>query len=200
MNNTARIGGPRALAERPDMVPRRLAILWLAAWMGMCILIQLFTVVGFDTTASLAAAPPACYTSAVRLAGQPLIHELLGYQAAENSRSMLDLWGWLQLGLAAGLFLLLLLFSSAGKLHLGIALALLADAGLLCGALIPKLDDFERQLAVTPPSQSLAFLMERSRLANVAFTVSQSVTLILCLALLVLLLRRGHAARARAVL
>lgn len=200
MNNTVRIGGTRGIHEGTDSLVRRVAALWVAAWMGMCILIQIFTLVGFDATANLAAAPPSCYSNAVKLAGQPVIQELLRYHAAEVGRSMLDLWGWLQSGLAAALFLLLLLFSSAGKFPLGISLALLADAALVSGVLIPKMDDFDRQLAVTPPSQSLAFLVERSHLAGVAFVISQCVTLLLCLILLVLLLRRSHGSRGGVVL
>ncbi len=199
MNNTARIGGRQGKLEGADRLARRVAVLWVAAWIGMCLLIQVFTLVGFDSTQSLAAAPPACYTHAVKLAGQPLIHELARYQAAEASRSMLELWGWLQLALAAGLFVLLLLFTSAGKFQLGVSLALLADAALVGGVLIPQMDGFERQLAVTPASQSLAFLIERSRMASVAFVVSQSVTLLLSLLLLVLLFRRGRAARGDAL-
>ena len=195
MSNAARIGGRHENYEGTDGLVRRFAALWVAAWMGMTVLIQLLTLVAFDSAGSLATAPPACYTSAVKLAGQPLIHELLRYQVAAASRSMLDLWGWLQLGLASGLFLLLVLFSSAGRLQLGISLALLADALLLGLGLIPKMDDFDRQLALKPASQSLEFLTQRSHLANVAFVVSQTVTLLLCLVLLGLLLSRRHGSR-----
>lgn len=195
MNNAARSGGKRRIYEGTDRLARRFAVVWVAAWMGMTVLIQLLTLVAFDSTESLTAAPPACYTSAVKLAGQPLIQELLRYQVAAASRSMLDLWGWLQLGLAAGLFVLLVLFSSAGRLQLGISLALLADALLLGLGLIPKMDDYDRQMALTPASQSMAFLTQRAHLANVAFVVSQSVTLLLCLILLGMLFGRRHGSR-----
>jgi hypothetical protein len=195
MNNAARIGGGRRSYAGTDWLVRRFAAVWVAAWMGMTVLIQLLTLVAFDSPESLTAAPPACYTNAVKLAGQPLIHELLRYQVVAASRSMLNLWGWLQLGLAAALFLLLVLFSSAGRLRLGLSLALLADALLLGLGLIPKMDDYDRQLALTPVSQSLEFLTQRSHLANVAFVVSQSVTLLLGLMLLWLLLSRRHGSR-----
>jgi hypothetical protein len=200
MNNAARIGGKRRIYEDTDSLVRRFAALWVAAWVGMTVLIQLLTLVAFDSTESLTLAPPACYTSAVKLAGQPLIQELLRYQVAAASRSMLDLWGWLQLGLAAGLFLFLVLFSTAGRFQLGLALALLADALLLGLGLIPQMDNYDRQLALTPASQSLAFLTQRSHLANVAFVVSQSVTLLLCLLLLWSLLGRRRGSRGAEVL
>jgi hypothetical protein len=200
MNNAARIGGRREIYDGTDSLVRRFAALWVAAWIGMTVLIQLLTLVSFDSAQTLTSAPTASYTSAAKLAGKPLIDELLRYQVAAASRSMLDLWGWLQLGLAAGLFLLLVLFSSAGKVQLGISIALLADAILLGRGLIPKMDDYDRQLALTPASQSLAFLTQRSHLANVAFVVSQTVTLLLCLLLLWLLLSRRHGSRRAAVL
>jgi len=200
MNNTAKIGGQRRIYEGSDWLVRRFAAVWVAAWMGMTVLIQLLTLVAFDSSQSLMAAPPACYTNAVKLAGQPLIQELLRYEVAAASRSMLDLWGWLQLGLAGFLFVLLVLFSSAGRVQLGLALALLADALLLGLGLIPKMDDYDRQLALKPASESLAFLTQRSHLANVAFVVSQSVTLLLGLMLLWLLLSRRRGSHGAEIL
>jgi hypothetical protein len=195
MINSARIGGRQEIYTGSDRLVRLFAAFWVAAWMGMTVLIQLLTLAAFDSTRSLTAAPPPCYTNAVKLAGQPLIHELLQYQLVAASRSMLDLWGWLQLGLAASLFLLLVLFSSVGTAPLGISLALLADALLMGLGLIPKMDDYDRQLALTPASQSLQFLAQRSHLAIVAFVVSQTVTLLLCLMLLWLLLNRRRGSR-----
>ena len=57
MNNAARIGGKRRIYEDTDSLVRRFAALWVAAWMGMTVLIQLLTLVTFDSTASLTLAP-----------------------------------------------------------------------------------------------------------------------------------------------
>ncbi len=192
MSNAPRLGGSRAAYDGPDSPVRRIASFCLCSWIGMSILIQVVTLVGFDSLQNVSAAPPACYAKAVKLAGQPVIHELLRYQAAADTRAMLDLWGWIQLGLALGLFLLLLMFSSAGRARVGFSLALLIDAVLIAFVLIPRMDSYERQLAPAPAGQTLAMLIERTRLANLAFVLSQSVALLLCLILLALL-RRGRA-------
>jgi len=195
MSNSSRLAAGRSLRDGPDSLARRIATFCLSAWAGMSILIQILTLFSFDFFDNLSAAPPASYTSAVKLAGKPLIHELLRYQTAADLFSMLGLWGWIQLGLAAGLFLLLLLFSSAGRVRLGISLALLIDALLIAFALIPTIDDIDRRLAPAPASQALAILTQHARLASLAFVISQSVALLLCLILLWLFLHRSRASR-----
>jgi hypothetical protein len=174
---------------------RRLAAVSVAAWMGMIVLIVTLTIVALTSPATMAASPPDGYSKAVKLAGEPLMREILRYQAAEINGEMLAAWGWIQFGLSVALFGVLLLLSTVGKVQLGISLALAADSALLKFVFIPNLDQFSRQLTTVEAAQRLAFLNERYQTASMSFFVSQSVPLLLGCFLLVLLLRRSHASR-----
>jgi hypothetical protein len=195
MSNSARIGGPGQIHEGTAWLMRRLAAVWVAAWMGMIVLIVTLTLVTLTSPATMVASPPDGYSKAVKLAGEPLMRELLRYQAAEINGEMLAAWGWIQLGLSVALFGVLLLLSTVGKVQLGISLALAADSALLKFVLIPNLDQFSRQLTNVEAAQRLAFMNERYQMASMSFFVSQSVPLLLGCFLLVLLLRRSHASR-----
>jgi hypothetical protein len=195
MSNSARIGGPGQIHEGTAWLMRRLAAVWVAAWMGMIVLIVTLTLVTLTSPATMVASPPDGYSKAVKLAGEPLMRELLRYQAAEINGEMLAAWGWIQLGLSVAIFGVLLLLSTVGKVQLGISLALAADSALLKFVLIPNLDQFSRQLTAVEAAQRLAFMNEHYQMASMSFFVSQSVPLLLGCFLLVLLLRRSHASR-----
>jgi len=179
--------------EGTAWVVRRLAAVWVAAWMGMILLVIALTIVTLNSPETLQSAPPEGYTQAAKLAGEPLVHELLRYHAAVISSEMLAVWGWIQLGFSALLFIVLLLFSAVGKIQLGISLAMAADSALLEFLLIPNMDQFSRRVTTTEVAQRLAQLTSRYQLATTSFFVSQSVTVVLGCVLLVLLLRRSHA-------
>lgn len=195
MSNSPRIAGPGQMHEGTAWMVRRLAAVWVAAWMGMILLVVTLTVVTLNSPETLRSAPPEGYTQAAKLAGEPLIHELLRYHAAEVSGQMLGVWGWIQLGLAMLLFGVLLMLSTVGKIQLGISLAMAADSVLLKFLLIPSMDQFSRQVTTAEVARRLALLTERYQLATTSFFISQSVTLLLGCVLLVLLLRRSHASR-----
>jgi hypothetical protein len=195
MSNSARIGVPGQIPEGMAWLVRRLTAVWVAAWMGMILLVVTLTIVSLNSPAELISSPPDGYSKAVKLAGEPLMRELLRYQAAEINGEMLAAWGWVQVGLSAASFGVLLLFSRVGKMQLGISLALLADSLLLKFLMIPNLDQFSRQMATVESARRLAFVNERYQMASLSFFVSQSVTLLLGSFLLVLLLRRSHASR-----
>ncbi len=195
MSNSPRIGGPGRIHEGTAWLVRRIAAVWVAAWMGMILLVVTLTVVTLSSPAELKTAPPDGYAQAAKAAGEPLMRELLHYHAAEISGEMLDVWGWIQFGFAIGLFGVLLLLSTVGKVELGISLAMAADAILLKFLLLPNMDVFSRQVTTGEAARRLALLSERYQMATTSFYVSQSVTLILGCFLLVLLLRRSHASR-----
>lgn len=174
---------------------RRLAAVWVSAWMGMILLVVTLTIVTLTSPATMIPAPPDGCSKALSLAGEPLLRELLRYQASVINGEMLAVWGWIQLGLSAVLFGVLLLLSTVGKVQLGISLALAADSVLLKFLLIPNMDQFSRQMAAVHAAQRLRFVNERYQMASLSFFVSQSVTLVLASFLLVLLLRRSHASR-----
>lgn len=200
MSNSARIVAAGQMHEGTAWLVRRLAAVWVSAWVGMILLVVALTVVALTSPASMIASPPEAYTKAVKLAGEPLMRELLRYQAAEINGEMLAAWGWIQLGLSVALFGGLLLLSSVGKVQLGISLALVADSALLKFLLIPNMDQFSRQLATAEAAQRLAEVNERYQTASLSFFVSQSVPLLLGCFLLVLLLRRSHASHRSGIL
>ena len=195
MSNSPRIGVPGQIHEGTAWLMRRLAAVWVAAWMGKIVLIVTLTIVTLTSPATLVSSPPEGYAKAAKLAGDPVLREVLRYQAAEINGEMLAAWGWIQFGFSVALFSVLLLLSTVGKLQLGISLALAADSALLKFALIPNLDQFSRQLTTVEAGQRLAFLNEHYQAASMSFFVSQSVPLLLGCFLLVLLLRRSHASR-----
>ncbi len=195
MSNSPRIGAPGRIHESTAWTMRRIAAVWVAAWMGMILLVVTLTVVTLSSPEALKLSPPDGYVQAAKAAGEPLMRELLRYQAAEISGEMLGVWGWIQLGFAFGLFGVLLLLSTVGKVELGISLAMAADAVLLKFLLVPNMDQFSRQVTTGEAARRLALLSERYQLATTSFYLSQSVTLILGCFLLVLLLRRSHASR-----
>ena len=100
MSNSPRIASPGQMHEGVAWMVRRLGAVWVAAWMGMILLVVTLTVVTLSSTELLRSAPPDGYAQAAKLAGEPLIHELLRYEAAEISGEMLGVWGWIQLGLS----------------------------------------------------------------------------------------------------
>jgi hypothetical protein len=195
MSNSPRIGVAGQIHEGTAWLVRRLTAVWVAAWMGMILIVVALTIVALSSSATTISSPPDGYSKVVKLAGEPLMSELWRYQAAEINGEMLAAWGWIQVGLSAILFGVLLLFSTVGKVQLGISLALVADSVLLKFLLIPNLDQFSRQMATVEAAQRLAFVNERYQMASLSFFVSQSVTLLLGSFLLVLLLRRSHASR-----
>jgi hypothetical protein len=195
MNNAPRISVAGAAHEATTWLARRLAAVWVSAWLGMVALVGVLTLVVGESWRGVAAASPEGYAKAVASAGEPLMRELMKFQAAEASRAMLECWGWTQLGVGAGLFVFLLLFSSAGKRQLGLSLAMLADAALIKFALIPNVDQYSRQRVTAETSQRLAEMNSRYQLANASFLVSQSVTLALGAILLWMLLRHSRGTR-----
>jgi hypothetical protein len=195
MSNSARIGVPGQLHEGTAWLVRRLTAVWMAAWMGMILLVVLLTVVTLNSPAAMISAPPDGYSKAVKLAGEPLMRELLRFQAAQINSEMLAAWGSLQVGLSAVVFGVLLFFSTVGKVQLGVSLALLADSLLLKYLLIPNLYQLGRHMAAAEAAQRLASVNERYQMASLSFFVSQSVPLLLGSFLLVLLLRRSYASR-----
>jgi hypothetical protein len=195
MNNAARISSSIQANDATLWLGRRIAAIWLSAWLGMVALVGLFSVVMADSWSNVRAASPEGYAKAASLAGEPLVKELLKFQAAEAGRAMLESWGWTQLALGGGLFAFLLLFSNAGKRQLALALALLADAVLIKFALIPNVDQFSRQRITAETATRLAEMNSRYELANTSFLVSQSVTFALGLILLFLLMRRSRSSR-----
>lgn len=195
MSNSPRIAAVGQMHDETAWTVRRLSAVWVAAWMGMILLVIALTAVTLNSPESLRSSPPDGYSQAAKLAGEPLMHELLRYQAAEISGAMLSVWGWVQLGLSAILFGVLLLLSTVGKVQLGVSLAMAADAVLLKFLLIPNVDQFSRQVTTAEAARRLALMSERYQLATTSFYISQSVTLLLGSLLLVLLLRRSHASR-----
>jgi len=195
MTNSPIIAGPGQMHEGAAWVVRRFAAVCVAAWLGMILLVVTFTVVTLNSPETLVSSPPEGYSQAVKLAGEPLMQQLLRYQAAEISGEMLNVWGWIQLGLSTTLFGVLLLLSTVGKVQLGISLAMAADSVLLKFLLIPNLDQFSRQVTTGDAARRLQQLSERYQLAATSFFISQSVTLLLGCLLLVFLLRRSHASR-----
>ena len=193
MSNAARIGGPGQIHENPAWLVRRLAAVWVAGWMGMILLVVTLTIVTLTSPAAMNSAPPDGYSKAVKLAGEPLMRELMRYQAAEINGEMLAVWGWIQVGLATVLFGVLLLLSTVGKTQLGLSLAMAADSVLLKFVLIPNMDQFSRQLVTAEALQRLTLVNERYQMASLSFFISQSVTLLLACFLLVLLLRHSRA-------
>ncbi len=192
MSNSARIGAPGKIHADPAWLVRRLAAVWVAAWLGMILLVGALTIVTLNSPAALTAAPPEGYGKAVKLAGEPLLRELLNYQAAEINGAMLEVWGWIQVGLSAALFGVLLLLSTVGKVELGVSLAMAADSLLLKFVLIPNMDQLNRQVATAEAVKRLALVNQHYQMASMSFFISQSVTLLLAGFLLVLLLRRSR--------
>lgn len=193
MSNSPKIGGPGRIHEGTAWLVRRMAAVWVAAWMGMILLVVALTLVTLSTPDTLKASPPEGYSQAAKLVGEPLMRELVRYQAAQISGEMLAVWGWIQCGAATLLFGVLLFFSGVGKVELGVSLALAGDAVLLKFLLIPNVSQFSRQVTAGETVRRLAMLSERYQIAATSFYISQSVTLILGGFLLVLLLRRSHA-------
>jgi hypothetical protein len=196
MNNAPRIGGPGRIHDTTAWLVRRIAAVWVAAWMGMIAIVVALTMVALQSPNAFESAPPDSYVQAAKQAGEPLARELARYQAAQISGEMLSFWGWVQLGLAAALFGVLLLLSSVGKVELGLSLAMAADAVLLKFLLIPGMDQFTRQVTSGDAAKRLAALSGHYQMAATSFYVSQSVTLVLGGILLVLLLRRSRARHA----
>jgi Domain of unknown function (DUF4149) len=198
--NEHRIASQSAALNRitpeSSSLTRRIASILIGIWFGGILLVALAAPTAFRSVNSVLAAPPESVAKALKTLGPSLTRDILRYQASESNRLLFDTWGWVQLGLAVCVVILLLFLSNVGRPTLGLSIGMLLMAALMNFMLIPGISEIGRQMQASlnvRPDQ----LAERFRLMHYAFTAFELVVVALGTILLVLLLRgrRGSSHR-----
>jgi hypothetical protein len=176
------------IAPESSSLTRRIAAIVISIWFGGILLVALAAPAAFRSVDSVLAAPPDSVAKAVKTLGPSLTREILRYQVSESNRLLFDVWGWLQLGLAVGVLILLLFLSNVGRTTLGISLGMTLMAALMNFLLIPGISDLGRRMQASMHARPDE-LAERFRLMHYGFTAFELAVVALGTVLLVLLLR-----------
>jgi len=132
------------------MISRRVATFLLGLWIGCCVLVDLLALQTGHSAERFLNGPGEA-SVLVEKAGRDNLATVLRHVALEDTRAMLDTWEWTQLGLAAGIGILML-FSDQRK-RLGIAMLLVMTAIAFGQAFLitPQWTDFGRELDFARP-------------------------------------------------
>ncbi len=200
MANEQRIANHSAALNRitpeSSSLTRRLAAIVISIWFGGILLVALAAPIAFRSVDKVLAAPPESVAKALKTLGPSLTREILRYQASESNRLLFDTWGWVQLGLAVAVVILLLFLSNVGRTSLGISLGMMLMAVLMNFLLIPRISEIGRQMQASMQTRP-DDLVERFQLMHYGFTAFELAVVALGTILLVLLLRgrRGGGSR-----
>jgi hypothetical protein len=173
---------------------RRLVAVLVSAWLGGILMVALSAPAAFQSVDFSLKSPPPSMLKAVKLLGEPAVHEILRFQVGEANRLMFETWGTVQLILSAAAFILLLFFSTVRRTTLGVSLIMLATAALMKFLLIPRIVETGRTLHTSAPG-SAAKAAESFRALHVGFSAFESAVAVLGVLLLALLLRNRRGSR-----
>jgi hypothetical protein len=131
---------------------RRLLCLLLGGWMGASLFMTLVAVQNLRSVDRLLAEPPSAAAQQIKALGGPAgARLLLRYAAGEQNRWYFETWDTAQLGLAVGVFFILLFGSREGKFTLAVALGAVAVVAFQRFALTPDIVATGRTLDFIPP-------------------------------------------------
>lgn len=164
---------------------RRFVAVLVSIWFGGILLVALAAPASFRTVDPALAAPPPAVAKVIKAVGPAATRDALRYQVSEVNRAMFETWGWVQLGLGAAVFLLLLFMSTVGRTALVISLAMMALAVVMRFVLIPRISDVTREVQ----SVSGPVTTDKLQLLHGGYSVFQLSVVVLGSILLVLLLR-----------
>lgn len=108
---------------------RRLVCVLLGVWLSAIIVVTLAQQVNLRLADHLVTTPmmPGAH-KAIQQFGRGPAAAMLHYQAGEANRTILEIWGVVEILLSAGVFTLLLFGTSVGRIHLSLAAVLILIA------------------------------------------------------------------------
>lgn len=176
------------IAPESSALTRRVAAVLISIWFGGILLVALSAPAAFHSVDKVLDAPTENVAKAVKTLGPTVTRNMLNYQVSEANRVLFGIWGWLQLGFALAVVLLLLFLSNVGRTALGLSGGMMLMALLMNFVLIPRISETGRQMQTSLQSRP-AELADRFRLMHYGFSAFELAVVALGAMLLVLLLR-----------
>jgi hypothetical protein len=182
------------IRDEDSRLIERVVVLLLAFWMGTLLLAALAATGSFAAVDSTLSKPPAVVAKALERMGPDQTRELLHYHSGEVNRGLFETFGWLQLGLTAVTFTLMLFLTNAGKRVLGLAALMAAMSGLITFYVIPGMVRIGREMRARPPGPT-PDMSESFQTMHRAFAAFEVAAVLLAILLMAALLRGGARAR-----
>ena len=140
------------------MRSRRIACLLLGLWMGAGLWMLWVAANNSASADRLLLAPSAAASAYLKSLGHVPLRPLAQYLAAEQNRSLFEIWGVVQIALAAAFFFFLLFGTRVGKFPLALALLMLIVVVGERVALVPGMEMVGRATEFNlDPSQRARF-------------------------------------------
>ncbi len=118
---------------------RRFVLFLLGFWCGALLMTALTAPASFRAADDILRTKPEAVAKVYEEMGPELTRTTLRAPVAEANRKMFIVWGWLQFLLGMGVFGLLLFASNVGRVPLLVSGLMVAMAGLLNFAVIPRI-------------------------------------------------------------
>jgi hypothetical protein len=135
---------------------RRLATLLVGAWLGAGVFADIAVVQNFETVDRFLPAPGSAGTAAeIAQIGRDRTRVLLRRNAGEENNFLFTNWELAELGIGGALLLTLAFGARAGKLPIGLTVAMLAIVGVQHFFLSPMVTDLGRKMADLPAANPL---------------------------------------------
>jgi hypothetical protein len=131
---------------------RRLACILLGAWLGGIALMGLVVSHNFNTVDRLLLDPAPAASQELKIMGKDFARMLLRWEAAEQARSLFEVWESVQLALGLAVFFVLLFGSAETRFALTVALLMLTVALVQRVLLTPLMTPLGRLIEFTPPA------------------------------------------------
>ncbi len=186
--------GFRPISDESASFVRRLTAILLGAWLGAILMVAVAAPAAFSSVDATLKFRTPLVTQAIKVMGEPDVHDLLRYQVGEANRQLFETWGTMQVLFGALIFFLLLFFSHVRRAGLGLALLMLLMSAAMKWLLIPRIVETGRTLHTAQAAQAL-IAAQRFRALHTGFSTFEAAVAVLGVFLLVLLLRRRRGSR-----
>jgi len=170
----------------------RVIVFFLGVWVGAIVLMTVAVPRSFSSIDSVMANPPREAARMIQRLGPIQARALLRYQIAEANRLTYAAWGWIQLGLGLGLFLLSLFATRSRIVPLAISGIMAALAAVMNFVMIPRLATISRNLELQPTTTTVRDI-DHFAFLNRGFSAYEAGIVMLGLVLLFFLFKRSEA-------
>lgn len=169
---------------------QRFASLILAVWIGGIITVALAAPIAFRAVDSLMANQPEMLKGAIGKIGPVPMYELLRLLAGEMNRLLFQSFGYIQMALAAVVFVQVVFFSNLRKIGVFLSGGMLLISAVMGLVLIPQIGQVGREIQASAAAKAAG--EERFRALQLAFTSFEACLAIVGALLLALLLQRSR--------
>jgi hypothetical protein len=138
------------------MHTRRLAAFFCGAWILGTILMMFIADQNLREADRIMTSPPAPIAKELDELGRDITQQLLRYQASEANREMFDIWGIIQVGLAAALLSSTALTAHRSKLLIAMTAAMMVLAVIQAWYIVPALKSLGRAIDFLPLAANTA--------------------------------------------